>query len=72
MITVLLTLILIGLLLWAVNTYIPMAAPIKNILNVVAVILVVFWLLSVFGVLGAIGNSPVPQFHTHTYSRSAN
>jgi hypothetical protein len=44
------TLVLVGVLLWLVNTYVPMAAPIKNILNVVVVILVVVWLLNVFGV----------------------
>lgn len=40
----------IGLLLWLVNTYIPMDGKIKNILNVVAIILVVIWVLNVFGV----------------------
>lgn len=44
-------LIVVGVLLWAVNSYIPMDAKIKNILNVVVVIAVVLWLLSVFGVL---------------------
>jgi hypothetical protein len=62
MIGILVQLILIGLLLWLVNTYIPMQAQIKNIVNVVAVILVVLWLLQVFGVLGAF-NSPVPRLH---------
>jgi len=46
---VLLTLIVIGVLLWLVNTYIPMDAKIKNVLNVVAVIAVVLWVLNVFG-----------------------
>jgi len=49
-ITVLITLIVIGLLLWLANTYIPMDGKIKNILNVVVIILVVLWLLNVFGV----------------------
>jgi len=44
------TLVVIGVLLWLVNTYIPMDAKIKQILNVVVVICVVLWLLSVFGV----------------------
>ena len=45
------TLIVIGVLLWLVNTYIPMDGKIKQILNVVVVICVVVWLLFAFGVL---------------------
>lgn len=45
------TLVVVGVLLWAVNTYIPMDGKIKNILNIVVVIAVVLWLLNVFGVL---------------------
>lgn len=41
-------LIVIGVLLWLVNTYIPMDAKIKQILNVVVVIVVVLWLLGIF------------------------
>jgi len=44
-------LIVIGVLLWLVNTYIPMDPKIKNILNIVVVIAVVLWLLTVFGLL---------------------
>lgn len=46
-------LIVVGVLLWLVNTYIPMDSKIKNILNIVVVIIVVIWLLQVFGVLGS-------------------
>lgn len=46
------TLIVVGVLLWLVNTYIPMDRKIKSILNAVIVIAVVLWLLSAFGVLG--------------------
>ena len=49
------TLIVVGVLLWLVNNYIPMDSKIKQILNVVVVIGVVVWLLQLFGVLGAIG-----------------
>ncbi len=45
---------LIGLILWAINSYIPMQPTIKKILNVVVVIAVIIWLLSVFGVIGNI------------------
>jgi len=53
LISLIVTLIIIGLLLWAVNNYIPMDAKIKNILNIVIVIAVLLWLLSVFGVIGS-------------------
>ena len=48
---VLVVLIVVGVLLWLVNNYIPMAGSIRSILNAVVVILVVLWLLNVFGVL---------------------
>ena len=47
-------LIVIGVLLWLVNTYIPMDATIKKIINGVVIIAVVIWLLYIF--LGAFGN----------------
>ena len=49
------TLVVVGVLLWLVNNYIPMDSKIKQILNVVVVIVVIVWLLQLFGVLGAIG-----------------
>jgi hypothetical protein len=48
------TLIVVGVLLWLVNSYVPMDSKIKSILNIVVVIVVVLWLLSVFGVLSGI------------------
>lgn len=51
LIQVILVLIVVGVLLWLVNTYIPMAGSIKSILNAVVVIVVVLWLLNVFGLL---------------------
>lgn len=52
-------LIVIGVLLWLVNTYIPMDATIKKILNVVVIFVLVLWLLAVFGVLAFL-NAPIP------------
>ncbi len=49
LIQILLTLIVVGVLLWLVNRFIPMAGSIKSILNAVVVIVVVLWLLDVFG-----------------------
>lgn len=60
-ITLVITLVVIGLILWLVNTYIPMDAKIKNILNIVVLIAVVLWLLSVFGILGNLSNARVPK-----------
>lgn len=50
------SLIVVGLLLWLVNNYIPMDGKIKTILNVVVVIAVVLWVLSAFGVLGPLSS----------------
>ena len=56
LIQVLIALIVVGVLLWLVNTYIPMQSTIKSILNGVVVIVVVLWLLNVFGVLHSLTN----------------
>jgi len=48
-------LIVVGVLLWAVNAFIPMDGKIKQILNVVIVIAVILWLLRVFGILSGVG-----------------
>jgi hypothetical protein len=50
LLTILVVLIVAGVLLWLVNNYIPMDHKIKNILNAVVVVVVVVWLLKVFGV----------------------
>jgi hypothetical protein len=55
------TLIVIGVLLWLVNSYIPMDGKIKKILNVVVVICVVVWLLYAFGILNHSGDIRVPR-----------
>jgi ABC-type long-subunit fatty acid transport system fused permease/ATPase subunit len=61
LVTVVLTLIVVGVLLWLINTYIPMAASIKSILNFVVVVAVVLWLLYGFGVLGHSGQIRLPD-----------
>jgi len=48
------TLVVVGVGLWLINNYIPMDGKIKTILNVVVVIAVVLWLLSLFGLLGSL------------------
>ena len=58
MISILITLILVGVLLWFVQTYIPMAQPIKTLITVVVVIFVLLWLVQIFGIV----DIPVPRF----------
>ena len=56
LIHVIVVLIVVGVVLYLINTYIPMAGSIKAILNAVVVIFVVLWLLSVFGLIGALSS----------------
>ena len=56
LLTIVVVLIVVGVLLWLVNTYIPMDAKIKSILNVVVVIAVVIWLLQAFGLLDSLSS----------------
>jgi hypothetical protein len=58
LIQIVLLLIIVGVVLWLINQYIPMAASIKSILNAVVVIAVIIWLLNVFGLL-----STNPKLH---------
>ena len=58
LINLVIILIVVGVLLWLVNRYIPMQGTIKSILNAVVVIVVVLWILNVFGLF-----SYVPHFH---------
>jgi 1-acyl-sn-glycerol-3-phosphate acyltransferase len=55
LISIILVLVIVGVILWLVNTYIPMDRKIKQILNVVVVILVILWLLRAFGLLSGVG-----------------
>ncbi|HXL71589.1 MAG TPA: Thivi_2564 family membrane protein [Rhizomicrobium sp.] len=52
-------LIVVGVLLWLVNTYIPMDSKIKGLLNAVVVIAVVIYLLQVFGLLPMLENMKI-------------
>jgi nicotinamide riboside transporter PnuC len=56
LINLLIILVVIGVILWLINTYIPMQATIKKILNAIVVIGVVLWLLSAFGLIDNISN----------------
>ena len=54
LIGLILALVVVGVLLWLLNNYVPMDSRIKTIINVVVVIVVVVWLLQAFGVLGSL------------------
>jgi hypothetical protein len=56
LVQVVMVLIVVGVLLWLINRYIPMQHTIKSILNGVVVIVVVLWLLNVFGLLHSLSN----------------
>jgi hypothetical protein len=59
MIQLVLTLVIIGVLLYLLNEYVPMDARIKQIIYIVVIICVVIWLLNVFGILAY--DVPVPR-----------
>jgi small-conductance mechanosensitive channel len=52
LIQLVIVLVVVGVILWVINRYIPMQGTIKKILNVVVIIVVIIWLLSVFGLIG--------------------
>ena len=54
LIHVVLVLIVVGVVLWLINRYIPMQSTIKSILNAVVVIVVVLWILQVFGLISGL------------------
>lgn len=56
LLNVVLVLIVVGLALWGINTYIPMAKSIKTILNIVVVVVICLWLLHGFGVIDRMPN----------------
>jgi hypothetical protein len=59
LLNIVMVLIVVGVLLWLVNSYIPMQGTIKSILNGVVVIAVVLWLLNIFGFLHSLSRMHV-------------
>jgi len=55
LLSIVMVIVVVGVLLWALNSFIPMDPKIKNILNVVVVIALVLWLLRAFGILDSLG-----------------
>jgi hypothetical protein len=63
LLSVLISLSIVGVVLWLINTYIPMDGKIKKILNAVVVVFVALWLLSAFGVIGSLSNMRTGRLH---------
>jgi hypothetical protein len=61
LLTVVLTLIVVGLVLWLINNFIPMQGTIKTILNLVVVIVVILWLLHGYGIISGSGEIHLPK-----------
>ena len=60
LVSIVLMLVVVGLMMWLINTYIPMAAGIKSVLNIVVLIVVTIWLLQGFGIIGNIPGVRIP------------
>ena len=52
--TILVVIVVVGVLLWAINSFIPMDSKVKSILNIVVVVLLIIWLLQAFGLLNVL------------------
>jgi hypothetical protein len=61
LIDIVVVLVVVGLILWLINTYIPMAGGIKSLLNVVVFVVVLIWVLQVFGLIGPINGVHIPR-----------
>ena len=60
LVNIVVILVVIGLVMWLINTYIPMAGAIKSLLNIVVFALVLIWILQTFGLIGAIPGLKMP------------
>jgi hypothetical protein len=54
--TVILVIVVVGVLLWALNSFVPMDSKVRSILNIVVVLLLIIWLLQAFGLISHFGN----------------
>lgn len=59
MISLILTIALVGLLVWAIVTYIPMPEPFKKVIMIIAVVVLLLYLINVFG----FADIPLPHYH---------
>ncbi len=60
LVNIVVILVVVGLVMWLINTYIPMAGAIKSLLNIVVFVVLLIWILQVFGLIGAIPGLRIP------------
>ena len=60
LVNIVVILVVVGLVMWLINTYIPMAGAIKSLLNIVVFVVVLIWILQIFGLIGAIPGLKMP------------
>ncbi len=60
LVNIVVILVVIGLVMWLINTYIPMAGAIKSLLNIVVFVVVLIWVLQTFGLIGTIPGLKIP------------
>jgi hypothetical protein len=60
LVNIVVILVVVGLVMWLINTYIPMAGAIKSLLNIVVFVVVLIWLLQTFGLIGPIPGLKMP------------
>jgi hypothetical protein len=61
LIDIVLVFVVVGLVMWLINAFVPMAAGIKSLLNVVVFVVVLIWVLQVFGLVGPIPGVRIPR-----------
>jgi hypothetical protein len=61
LLSLIIAIVVVGILLWAVNSFIPMDAKVKTILNIVVIVILVVWLLSAFGLFDSLRGVQVPR-----------
>lgn len=54
--SIILVIVLVGVLLWALNSFVPMDSKVRSILNIVVVLLLIVWLLQAFGLIDGLMN----------------
>ena len=60
LVDIVIILVIAGLLMWLINTYIPMAAAIRSLLNIVVFVVLLIWVLQSLGIIGGIAGIRIP------------
>lgn len=54
--SLILAILIVALILWLINKYIPMNSKVKEILNILVVVFLILWILGILGVVGPINS----------------